>query len=60
MADYQDFEPEPSWGPGEIYRRITHLLHVAYSVEVLSSGTGVILRVWFEEHCDPAMHNKIS
>ena len=60
MADYQDFELPSNWGPAEAYRRITHLLHIAYSVEVLSSETGVKLRIWFDEHCDPETHNKLS
>jgi hypothetical protein len=60
MADYQDFEPPPTWSPANIYRRIQNLLNVAYSVEVLSFGTGVLLRVWFEEHCNPELHDKIS
>ena len=60
MADYQDFETQPDWGPREIYQRITDLLLGAYSVEVIPSGQTVKLRVWFEQHCDPAMHNRIE
>jgi len=36
------------------------MLHIAYSVEVLASEAGVKLRIWFEEHCNPETHNKIT
>lgn len=59
MANYHDYQTQPDWKPDEIYKRITDLLVGAYSVEVISLGNTVILRVWYNQHCDLAEHNRI-
>lgn len=59
MAEYQDNPIQPGTAPAEIYERITDLLVGAYSVEVLPDGDTVMLRVWFEQHCDLNQQKKI-
>ncbi len=60
MASYEDFNPAPGAGAADIYKQICDLLVGAYSVEVIPSGTSVILRVWYDQHCDPATHHQIK
>ena len=59
MAYYKDVTPDPAWGPEDVYKKIQDLLIGKYSVEVVSAGNSVFLRVWFGQHCDPANHTEV-
>jgi hypothetical protein len=61
MADYKDVPVDPTWNAEQIYKKIADLLvgH-KYSVEVIPSGQSVILRAWYDEHCDIKQHNDLG
>lgn len=60
MATYQDFKPDPKWGPKKMYEKIADLLTGAYSVEVLRQpDKTVVFRTWADRHCDPTQHQQL-
>ena len=59
MAQYQDIPVPSATAPDDVYGRITNYLLGASSVEVIPYQDTVILRVWFDQHCDPAQHQRI-
>lgn len=56
MATYQEIIVNPPFDNNSIVKTISNLLIGAYSVEVLSVGESLVLRVWFEQHCDLPQH----
>jgi hypothetical protein len=59
MANYEDFKPEPGSSAADVYAQITNYLVGCYSVEILPDQNSVILRVWYDEHCDINQHNRL-
>jgi hypothetical protein len=56
MADYREVPVKKE----ELSAPILDQLPDMYSVEVVRDGHKIVLRIWLDQHCDPAKHNKID
>lgn len=56
MSSYKDYPVKIS----DLPETITDKLAGVYSVEVVRIGRRALLRMWIDEHCDLAAHDKIE